>query len=66
MDQLAGVSEIAKRLGVKSTQAVHNWHKRYADFPPPVAKLEMGLVWYWPEVERWAKKTGRLPERSGV
>jgi hypothetical protein len=24
----------------------------------------MGLVWAWPEVERWAKETGRLGERS--
>jgi hypothetical protein len=29
------------------------------DFPKPVADLAMGLVWYWPEIERWAKATGR-------
>ncbi len=58
MDQLVGASEIAKRTGVKRTQAVHVWRQRYPEFPQPVAKL--GLVWYWPEVERWARKTGRL------
>jgi hypothetical protein len=25
------------------------------------ARLAMGLVWNWSEVERWAKSTGRLP-----
>lgn len=61
MDQLVGASEIAKRLGLKQRQGVHMWQKRHPDFPQPVAKLDMGTVWYWPEVERWAKKTGRLP-----
>lgn len=60
MDQLVGASEIAKRTGVKRTQAVHMWSRRYSDFPDPVVKLDMGFVWYWPEVERWARKTGRL------
>jgi predicted DNA-binding transcriptional regulator AlpA len=63
VDQLVGASEIAKRTGVKRTQAVHGWRQRYPDFPQPVAKLDMGLVWYWPEVERWARATGRLRER---
>lgn len=60
MDQLVGASEIVKRLGLKRTQVVHVWRRRYAEFPQPVATLDMGLVWYWPEVERWAKRTGRL------
>ena len=60
MDQLVGASEIARRLGAKQRQAVHLWRKRYEDFPEPVATLDMGLVWYWPEVERWARRTGRL------
>jgi predicted DNA-binding transcriptional regulator AlpA len=61
VDQLVGASEIAKRTGMKRPQVVHVWRNRYADFPAPVASLDMGLVWYWPEVERWARKTGRLP-----
>ncbi len=64
MDQLVGASEIAKRLGLKQRQGVHVWQKRYPDFPSPVLKLDMGHVWNWPEVERWARKTGRLPERA--
>lgn len=66
MNELVGASEIAKRCGVTRTQAVHMWRIRYEDFPKPVASLDMGLVWYWPEVERWAKKTGRLPTTAAV
>lgn len=60
MDQLVGASEIAKRLNLGTSQAVHNWRHRHADFPEPVLKLDMGLVWNWPDVERWARRTGRL------
>jgi hypothetical protein len=54
------VTEIAERLGAATAGRVHDWRRRYPDFPQPVAKLHMGLVWYWPEVERWARRTGRL------
>lgn len=60
MDQLVGAAEIAQRLGKKTAGVVHDWRRRYADFPEPIAKLSMGVVWYWPEVERWAKATDRL------
>ena len=60
MEHLVGASEITKRLGLKRTQVVHLWRRRHSDFPQPVAALDMGLVWYWPEVERWARRTGRL------
>lgn len=59
MDQLVGVTEIAQRLGVRSPQRVRDWQRRYPDFPQPVAKLAMGLVWYWPQVQKWAKDNGR-------
>lgn len=61
VDQLVGASEIAKRLGVTRPQVVHVWRQRYPEFPAPVATLEMGMVWNWPDVERWARATGRLP-----
>ena len=61
MDQLVGVAEIADRLGVKNPQLVRDWQRRYPDdFPPPAARLKMGFVWSWPDVERWARATGRL------
>jgi hypothetical protein len=60
VDQLVGATEIAERLGAPAAHRVHDWRRRYADFPAPVATLAMGLVWNWPEVERWAKSAGRL------
>jgi len=56
---LVGVAEIAERLGV-GTSVVHDWRRRHSDFPQPVLQLRMGLIWAWPDVRRWAIKTGRL------
>jgi len=57
---MVGAHEIAERLG-KSTggSLVHDWRRRYPDFPQPVATLSAGLVWAWPDVAAWAKATGR-------
>ncbi|MGO9874649.1 MAG: hypothetical protein ACLPVY_12710 [Acidimicrobiia bacterium] len=60
VDQLVGVTEIADRLGVAAAARVHDWRRRYPDFPEPVLKLAMGLLWNWPEIERWARERGRL------
>lgn len=60
MDQLVGAAEIAERIGVKRPQVVHDWRRRYADFPEPVAQLRQALVWAWPDVQAWARRTGRL------
>jgi hypothetical protein len=57
---LVGAAEIAERLGGLDKSAVHQWRRRYADFPQPVTQLEQALVWSWPDVERWARATGRL------
>lgn len=59
MDELVGSAEIAKRLGI-ARQSVHQLQKRHPDFPAPVAKLEQAQVWAWPDVERWARATGRF------
>ena len=60
VDELVGTAEIAERLRVKRAEVVHDWRRRHADFPAPVARLRIGYVWHWPDVEAWAKKTGRL------
>lgn len=60
VDNLVGAAEIAERCGVKRPQVVHDWRRRYPDFPESVAHLTQTLVWNWPEVERWAKATGRI------
>lgn len=63
MDQLVGTAEIAERLDVRRASLVHAWIARYPEFPQPVARLSAGLVWAWPDVEAWARKTGRLPKK---
>ena len=50
-DQLVGTAEIAQRLGLANSRLVHDWRRRYDDFPEPVAKLTGSLIWYWPDVE---------------
>ncbi len=65
MDQLVGAAEIAARLTPSGrTSIVHDWRHRHPaesphPFPEPVANLKAGLVWAWPDVEKWAKATGR-------
>lgn len=60
VEQLVGTAEIAERLGARRPGLVHDWRTRYPDFPQPVAHLKIGFVWAWPDVEQWAKATGRL------
>ncbi len=42
-----------------STRMSTQLGKTTPDFPQPVATLKAGLVWAWPDVEKWAKATGR-------
>jgi hypothetical protein len=60
VSDLVGASEIARRLGAASPQTIHSWHRRYSDFPAPITQLERALVWSWPDVQRWARRTGRI------
>ena len=65
MDNLVGTAEIARKLGAKSPEIVLTWRRRFNaehehPFPEPVARLQIGMVFHWPDVERWAKATGRL------
>ncbi len=59
MDDLVGATEIAERLNAGSVQTVHSWRRRDPSFPEPIAQLAQALVWAWPDVEQWAKATGR-------
>ena len=60
VEQLVGASEIASRLGVLRPGVVHDWRRRHAEFPAPVAVVSRVGLWVWRDVERWARKTGRL------
>lgn len=55
-----GESEIAERLGVLPT-TVHQWRYRGL-LPEPGGIVSGNPVWNWRVIERWAKKTDRLPE----
>lgn len=59
-DDLVGVNEIAKYVGVASI-AVQKWKQRYSDFPQKAkaVKADIFLV-RWGEVRDWLVKTGRL------
>ena len=57
---LVGYIEIAQRAGVHRA-VVTVWRRRHEDFPAPVAELKVGPVWWWPDVEKWLTRTGRMP-----
>ena len=43
-----------------------HWYLEHdVDFPEPLARIgKRGLyVWYWPDIEEWARQKGRLPAR---
>ena len=60
VDDLVAAADIARRLGVGKSTVVHDWRYRHPDFPQPVTKVGSVLIWAWPDVEAWAKATGRL------
>jgi predicted DNA-binding transcriptional regulator AlpA len=60
IDDLVDAVEIAHRTGVGRPQVVHDWRRRHAAFPKPVARYGNAHVWLWPDVESWALSTGRL------
>jgi hypothetical protein len=63
---LVGYIEIAARAGVQRP-VVTTWRKRHSEsFPTPVAEIEVGPVWYWPDVAQWLDQTGRLYDENAV
>lgn len=60
VDLLVTTAEIVQRLGLTESRTVNGWMRRYDDFPKPaIARGERVLLWYWPEVDAWARKTNR-------
>ena len=58
--QLVGAAEIAQRLQIKQPHLVHDWRRRYSDFPTPGLELTGILRWDWHEVQVWASQTNRI------
>jgi predicted DNA-binding transcriptional regulator AlpA len=62
--ELVGVGEVADRLGV-SVNTVYSWRagRRRPSVPFPAPALQASgyaPVWFWAEVEEWAKRAGRV------
>jgi len=62
---LVGAEEIADRLGYAHIQSIGVLRQRYESFPQPVAKSGRVMIWAWPDVEAWARATGRYPDVDG-
>lgn len=61
MCEPVGTVEIAARLGV-TRDAVDAWRMRRktVTFPEPRWTVGGRPAWDWPDIERWARETGRL------
>jgi len=53
-----GLAEIAERLGVQR-QTAKDWKQRGL-LPPPQWTVSRAPAWDWPDIEKWARRTGRL------
>jgi glutathione-regulated potassium-efflux system ancillary protein KefG len=53
--------EVAEILGLAHRESVTTYLRRYPDMPRPVVDLGKGRVRLWlrPEIEAWARRTGR-------
>ena len=52
-----GMSEIGERLGVRA-QTVAMWKLRGV-LPEPRWQVSGNPAWNWPDIEAWARRTGR-------
>lgn len=59
LDDLFGAADIARELRLGRASVVYDWRRRDNDFPAPVKRLGTFNLWLWPEVEAWARATGR-------
>jgi len=57
-----GQAEIAERLRARP-QTVAQWHYR-GQLPPPRWTVGGRPAWNWPDVERWARATGKLVDKK--
>ena len=60
IEDIVDASTIADRLALSHRETVSNFVKRYPDFPAAIGMWGRTRLWVWPEVEKWARATGRL------
>lgn len=59
LDELVTGAELGRRLHV-TTSRIHQL-RLADDFPQPLGRVGQSIVWRWGDVEKWARKNGRLP-----
>ncbi len=59
MPELVAAAEIAEMLEL-TRQRVYQIIASDETFPEPIDELTVGRIWRRADIERWAKKTGRL------
>lgn len=59
-DDLCNANEVAQIIGLSSGGNVSLYRKRHRDFPLPAVDKAPCVLWLRPEVEAWARATGRL------
>lgn len=62
-DELCDAQGVADLLGLRHTNSVHTYLRRYADMPRPVIDLGLGRprLWLRPEIEAWSlARTGTV------
>jgi predicted DNA-binding transcriptional regulator AlpA len=63
-EDLIDAREVADILGLTHSNSVSTYQRRYQDMPRPVVTRGQGrtLLWLRPEIEEWARRTGRSKE----
>lgn len=56
---LLNAREVADVLGLAHREAIATYRRRYPDFPQPVIRKGTCVLWHRPDIEAWAKATGR-------
>jgi glutathione-regulated potassium-efflux system ancillary protein KefG len=63
-EDLIDAQGIAMLLGLAQRNTISAYQRRYPDMPRPIVNLgpKRTRLWLRPEIEAWARRTGRLPD----
>ena len=61
LDDLIDATDVAELIGLTNPGGLPTYRARYDEFPDPVWKSRGGRcqLWLRPDVETWARETGR-------